>query len=367
MIVAVQGVAIEMGGNEFTPAGQELDYHTSQTNPSCSKLTDAQFDQWFYLPGPFSSTPPAPTPPGGTVTSPLWGVDVSNDDFGGDVNYDLSLIAPFISALPGEGFSWVEAKCSQGGGPTAFIDPTYSTVAAACQANGVTYIPYHYADTSDPASQAQNCLAAIGGTPQPVMVDFEDVDANSNPLLNISDFWALVEALNGVGIYVALSYIPQWYWSAIGEPDLSQVPGLISSSFVSGSGYASNLYPGNGAAGWDSYGGATPVIYQFTDSADVANLTAIDADAYQGSLSDLQALLAGPTPTPTPTPAPAPETYTVQPGDTLSSIAQQFGVTLATLEAANPQITDPDLIYPGQVITIPTPTPSPNAANASTV
>jgi LysM repeat protein len=46
--------------------------------------------------------------------------------------------------------------------------------------------------------------------------------------------------------------------------------------------------------------------------------------------------------------------YTVQPGDTLSGIAGQFfGVTLSALEAANPQITNPDLIVPGQVIRIP--------------
>jgi LysM repeat protein len=46
--------------------------------------------------------------------------------------------------------------------------------------------------------------------------------------------------------------------------------------------------------------------------------------------------------------------YVVKPGDTLSGIANQFGVTLGALEAANPQITNPDLIFPGQVIRIPT-------------
>jgi spore coat assembly protein SafA len=47
------------------------------------------------------------------------------------------------------------------------------------------------------------------------------------------------------------------------------------------------------------------------------------------------------------------ETHVVQPGDTLSGIAEQFGVSLGALEAANPQITNPDLIFPGQVIRIP--------------
>ncbi len=46
--------------------------------------------------------------------------------------------------------------------------------------------------------------------------------------------------------------------------------------------------------------------------------------------------------------------YTVQPGDTLFLIAQRFGVSLAALIAANPQIPNPNLIFPGQVICVPT-------------
>ena len=49
--------------------------------------------------------------------------------------------------------------------------------------------------------------------------------------------------------------------------------------------------------------------------------------------------------------------YTVQQGDTLFSIAQRFGVSLQALIAANPQITDPNVIVPGQVICIPSAVP----------
>lgn len=70
-----------------------------------------------------------------------------------------------------------------------------------------------------------------------------------------------------------------------------------------------------------------------------------------------------PAPAATPTPAPArtPGTYTVQAGDTLGAIAERFGVTIADLVAAN-GLADPDLIYPGQELTIPaatTPIPTP--------
>jgi LysM repeat protein len=45
-------------------------------------------------------------------------------------------------------------------------------------------------------------------------------------------------------------------------------------------------------------------------------------------------------------------TYTVQPGDTLWLNAQRFGLTLPYLLSLNPQITNPSLIFPGQVIVI---------------
>jgi LysM repeat protein len=45
--------------------------------------------------------------------------------------------------------------------------------------------------------------------------------------------------------------------------------------------------------------------------------------------------------------------YIVKSGDSLGGIAAQFGVTLADIEQANPQITDPSLIFPGDHVTIP--------------
>lgn len=45
--------------------------------------------------------------------------------------------------------------------------------------------------------------------------------------------------------------------------------------------------------------------------------------------------------------------YTVKQGDTLFLIAKRYGVPLNALIAANPQISDPNVIYPGQIICIP--------------
>jgi LysM repeat protein len=70
----------------------------------------------------------------------------------------------------------------------------------------------------------------------------------------------------------------------------------------------------------------------------------------------------------TPLPSPTPFTYTVKSGDTISSIALKFGVSMDDLQAANPEIS-PNAMSIGQVIKIPsnpenpsgepTPTPAP--------
>jgi LysM repeat protein len=64
---------------------------------------------------------------------------------------------------------------------------------------------------------------------------------------------------------------------------------------------------------------------------------------------------ASPEPTKTPrrgAPAPTPVTYEVQPGDTLSEIAQRFDTTVEALAEAN-DIEDPDVIFPGDILKIP--------------
>lgn len=60
---------------------------------------------------------------------------------------------------------------------------------------------------------------------------------------------------------------------------------------------------------------------------------------------------SGSTPLPTPTPTPAVVRYTVQEGDTLSSIADLFGVTVEALLAEN-NIADPNSLQVGQVLVI---------------
>lgn len=207
----------------------------------------------------------------------LYGVDVSNFQSGIDV-----------SRLAAEGFSWIEAKVSEG---DYYTDPTWPAVRDAAKKAGMPVIGYHYAVASCPVSAQVQTFVGNGGG-DAVMIDFED---NSG---TIADYWALVNAFNAAGVTVALSYIPQWYWSRIGCPDLSQVPGLIASYYSEATGYASDIYTATGGddgPGWAAYGGGQPVIWQFTDRAQAAGY-ALDADAFRGTIHELVALLTG-TPT----------------------------------------------------------------------
>ena len=51
--------------------------------------------------------------------------------------------------------------------------------------------------------------------------------------------------------------------------------------------------------------------------------------------------------------ASAATTYTVVKGDSMWKIATRYEVGLSEIKTANPQISNPDLIYPGQVLNIP--------------
>jgi nucleoid-associated protein YgaU len=62
---------------------------------------------------------------------------------------------------------------------------------------------------------------------------------------------------------------------------------------------------------------------------------------------------------PTPSPSPTQLTYTIAKGDTLARIAKKYKLTVEQLLAANPQIKDPNKIAAGDVLNIPSSSPSP--------
>lgn len=91
------------------------------------------------------------------------------------------------------------------------------------------------------------------------------------------------------------------------------------------------------------------------DDEPTATPTATETTPAGGTTPPTSTTEATGTPEPTSTPG-GPRTYEVQPGDTLGAIANQFGVTVEAIVAAN-DIADPDVIDVGQVLVIPEATP----------
>lgn len=60
-------------------------------------------------------------------------------------------------------------------------------------------------------------------------------------------------------------------------------------------------------------------------------------------------------------------TYTVGKGDTMWKLSKQYGTSLNNLMSANPQIKNPNLIYPNQIINIPTETNLPETPSTPSV
>lgn len=81
-----------------------------------------------------------------------------------------------------------------------------------------------------------------------------------------------------------------------------------------------------------------------------------DWNGYSGSLREITAAsgqTSGKSGTVSNTGAKETAVYLVRKGDTLWGIAKRYGVTLTALIAANPQIKNPNLIYPGDRVTLP--------------
>lgn len=215
----------------------------------------------------------------------LYFPDVSNNQW-----QNTGQATAFTAALPGEGFSAISHKVTEG---TYYRDPYWAAVLAQARASGLIAIGYHYVTTDSPAAQAAAYRNACGDVDVPCMLDFE---ANSG---DISNFWAVWNAFTAAGINVRLSYIPHWYWQNIGSPVLTGVSGLVSSNYYERGQYASIEYTdagGDAGPGWTPYGGVTPACWQFTDAALIAGIN-VDCNAFRGSLADFRTLLGIPATT----------------------------------------------------------------------
>jgi GH25 family lysozyme M1 (1,4-beta-N-acetylmuramidase) len=149
----------------------------------------------------------------------------------------------------------------------------------------------------NPAARADAFISRLDATcpgwrdgPFILQVDCEKWNNDSSTAPEKADIRAFCDRLRQrAPKLLPIVYAPNWYYA----DRLAGLPyPLWASSYVSGAGAASALYPGDGSSKWHSYSGQTPAILQFTSSATIAGQTTCDANAFRGTLNELTALVA---------------------------------------------------------------------------
>lgn len=180
--------------------------------------------------------------------------------------------------------SFVIAKTTEG---TYYTDADYQAWRGQAAQLGKPFIWYHFLSGESAAAQVQHTAANVGDSTLPGMLDAEPAGSFSPSLDQVI---AYVDAAHSAGLNLRLVYLPEWYWKQIGSPGLSALAArgvsLVSSAYPGGSGSPVSLYPGDGAAGWQSYGGMSPLIYQFTSQASDGGQT-LDYNAFRGTTAQL--------------------------------------------------------------------------------
>ena len=197
--------------------------------------------------------------------------------------------------------AFVIAKTTEG---TYYTDADYEGWRLQAASLHKPFAWYHFLSGEAATAQAAHTAANVGDRSLPGMLDFEPA-GSFHPTLEQAVAYA--DAAKAAGLNPRLVYLPRWYWEQLGSPDLAAFRDrnllLVSSAYPGGTGSPSAIYPGDGAAGWQPYGGMKPVLYQFTNQASDGGQP-LDYNAFRGTSADLaEALnLTAPVPTPTPTP-----------------------------------------------------------------
>lgn len=179
----------------------------------------------------------------------------------------------------------VIAKATQG---KHWEDDCFHDFMAQAGAMGAIGAGYHFLEHGDARAQAEHCHQFAGSVP--MMIDCEPT-GDSRP--TVSDCIEFIKRFHELGGRVFGVYFPRWYWHQVGgdlRPLRDAGACLVSSDY---SGYTDNP----DGAGWQSYGGVTPAIWQTTDHQAYGGKL-VDFNAFRGSVADLHALIQGDDMTP---------------------------------------------------------------------
>jgi GH25 family lysozyme M1 (1,4-beta-N-acetylmuramidase) len=209
----------------------------------------------------------------------IFGPDLSSFQHGVNVS---ALSDPFVMM-----------KCTEG---TYYVDADYPTWLSQARSAGKLAVAYHFISGEDFGAQAAHLEQHIIDKQVPVMIDWEP-EGSFKPTLG--QLYSLIDAINARGMRVRLAYVPRWFWASQGSGDLSPLRlrgvGVVSSAYTGRAGETPVIgyrdAGGDTGAGWEPYGGITPVLWQYTDSG--LEQQSLDFNAFRGTIDQLAALLGG--------------------------------------------------------------------------
>lgn len=194
---------------------------------------------------------------------------------------------------------------------------------------------------------------------------------DNTPVAETNDSWiaSVTNILSGKGAWSPLQIQTALQKYVSGNP-LSDDEQAIVNSAITEKGVApdASSIPALGGDDWvrfyrDARGKFYGVLYngavRVLSAAEYAALgrPSLSSDDWVAPVPPAPEPTPEPTPTPTPTPAPAPRQYVVTRGDSLWSIAQRYygnPLKWRDIYSANKSaIKNPNMIYPGQTLTIP--------------
>lgn len=222
-----------------------------------------------------------------------------------------------------------------------YTDPYFEQNYERARAAGLNVGFYHYV-TARTVSQAEYQAHFFVNTIQGkefqcrLAMDFEDLTTLSAAEANEIGlaFIRKVEDLSGKGTVV---YSDAYNAGAVFGGGLTEYPLWIAEYGVS---------EPSSAVNWDSWAG-----WQYSDMGNVAGISGpVDLDLYTDAMF-LEEPGSVPGPVPMPEPSVSVVEYTVKSGDTLWGIAEMYRTSVSAIVSEN-GIANPNLIYPGEVLRI---------------
>ncbi|MGV9616825.1 peptidoglycan DD-metalloendopeptidase family protein [Nocardia xishanensis] len=239
-----------------------LEWHRHVLSPPGPEVLD---------PLPLLSSAAYPSPEGAPMT--VFGIDVSNNQDAFD-----------FARAAAEGMAFATHKVVEG----TWRDPFWPRAREQMAAHFEFWGGYIYCrlDTH-PDTEADAALDYIGDTSVPIQLDYED----NHGTPSLPDLLARADALTARGFDLLPVYLPRWYWREhMGAPDLTGLPvGIWNSHYVTGTGPAHQLYPGDAHPGWEAMGGKPIDILQFSSTAAIGGQL-IDVNAVRGGPGQLARL-----------------------------------------------------------------------------